>query len=172
MVYELIDDAGADGIWARILKHRLNMHDSVLKQCIKYLETKGYIRHMKSVENIGKKMYIKATLRPSDRATGGPWYTDSTLDEAFIDQLLRVVFETIRNRSSYLSRHGGGSAARTTSSGAATKTAQEGRHSGRDNRHSRRSRHCGCGRGGRGAGHRGHSAGQEAKRRSPVDGRP
>ncbi|EFX04040.1 DNA-directed RNA polymerase 3 subunit [Grosmannia clavigera kw1407] len=107
MVYELIDDAGADGIWARSLKHRLNMHDSVLKQCIKHLEVKGYIRDMKSVENIGKKMYIKATLRPSERATGGPWYTDDTFDEAFIDQLQRVVFDLIRDRSSYLSRHGG-----------------------------------------------------------------
>ena len=104
MVYELIDDAGADGIWARSLKHRLNMHESVLKQCIKHLEVRGYIRDMKSVENIGKKMYIKATLRPSDRATGGPWFSDGTLDEEFIESLQELVFDAIRNRSTYLSR--------------------------------------------------------------------
>ncbi|CAK7200625.1 34-kDa subunit of RNA polymerase III (C) [Sporothrix eucalyptigena] len=104
MVYELIDDAGADGIWARSLKHRLNMHESVLKQCIKHLEARGYIRDMKSVENIGKKMYIKATLRPSDRATGGPWYSDGVLDGDFIESLQELVFDAIRNRSTYLSR--------------------------------------------------------------------
>ncbi len=108
MVYELIDDAGADGIWARSLKHRLNMHESVLKQCIKHLEARGYIRDMKSVENIGKKMYIKATLRPSDRATGGPWYSDGVLDEDFIESLQELVFDAIRNRSTYLSRVRGG----------------------------------------------------------------
>ncbi|CAK7566243.1 MAG: 34-kDa subunit of RNA polymerase III (C) [Sporothrix epigloea] len=120
MVYELIDDAGADGIWARSLKHRLNMHESVLKQCIKHLEARGYIRDMKSVENIGKKMYIKATLRPSDRATGGPWYSDGVLDGDFIESLQELVFDAIRNRSTYLSRGRSSTTAPTTSSGTTT----------------------------------------------------
>ncbi|CAK7269442.1 34-kDa subunit of RNA polymerase III (C) [Sporothrix epigloea] len=120
MVYELIDDAGADGIWARSLKHRLNMHESVLKQCIKHLEARGYIRDMKSVENIGKKMYIKATLRPSDRATGGPWYSDGVLDGDFIESLQELVFDAIRNRSTYLSRGRSSTTAPTTSSATTT----------------------------------------------------
>lgn len=99
MVYELIDEAGGDGIWSRTLKGRLKMHESVLKTCIKYLESKGYITDMKSVEHPNKKMYIKANLRPSDRATGGPWYTDSNLDEAFITGLERIIFNFIKNKS-------------------------------------------------------------------------
>ncbi|KAB5578720.1 DNA-directed RNA polymerase III-like protein [Coniochaeta sp. 2T2.1] len=101
MVYELIDEAGSDGIWSRTLKGRLKIHESVLKTCIKHLETKGYITDMKSVEHPNKKMYIKANLRPSDRATGGPWYTDSNLDEAFILGLERVIFDFIRMKSAH-----------------------------------------------------------------------
>ncbi|ROV99644.1 hypothetical protein VSDG_03073 [Cytospora chrysosperma] len=108
MVYELVDAAGADGIWTRTLKARLQMHDSVLKQHLKFLESKAYIKDMKSVEHPNKKMYIKASLRPSDRATGGPWYTDSNLDEAFISELLKVIFDFITRQSTYRSVHGGG----------------------------------------------------------------
>jgi len=113
MVYELIDEAGADGIWSRTLKGRLKIHESVLKTCIKHLETKGYITDMKSVEHPNKKMYIKANLRPSDRATGGPWYTDSNLDEAFIVGLEKIIFNFIRMKSTHF-RGGGGEGSTAT----------------------------------------------------------
>jgi DNA-directed RNA polymerase III subunit RPC6 len=101
MVYAMIDDAGADGIWTRTLKARLGMHDSVFKAAVKALESRGYVSQLKSVENVNKKMLIKANLRPSDRATGGPWYTDSDLDEAFIAELEMFIFDYITRRSSY-----------------------------------------------------------------------
>lgn len=103
MVYEMIDEAGADGIWSRTLKARLGMHDSVLKGHLKWLESKVYIKDMKSVEHPNKKMYIKASLRPSEKATGGPWYTDGNLDEAFISELLKVIFDFITRQSTYRS---------------------------------------------------------------------
>lgn len=111
MVYSVIDEAGADGIWNRTIKNKLNMHESVVKNCIKFLETKGYIASMKNVEHPNKKMYIRANLRPSDRATGGPWFTDGELDTAFIAELQELVFDYIKNHSAYLSNHvpmGGG----------------------------------------------------------------
>lgn len=101
MVYTLIDEAGADGIWSRTLKAKLKMHESVLKQCIKNLEGKNYISDMKSVEHPNKKMYIRADLRPSERATGGAWYTDNNLDEAFIAELEVVVFNFVKLKSSH-----------------------------------------------------------------------
>ncbi|KAL7793158.1 RNA polymerase Rpc34 [Trichoderma ceciliae] len=107
MVYSLIDDSGGDGIWTQTLQKRLNMHDSVLKNAIKQLQAKGLIAPFKNVEHPNKKMYIKASIRPSDRATGGPWYTDQDLDEAFIEDLQRVVFDFIKRQSSYHSTHGG-----------------------------------------------------------------
>ncbi|KAG5979733.1 hypothetical protein E4U55_004826 [Claviceps digitariae] len=107
MVYSLIDDSGGDGIWSQTLQKRLNMHDSVLKNALKQLQTKGLIAPFKNVEHPNKKMFIKASIRPSDRATGGPWYTDQNLDEAFIEELQRVVFDFVKRQSGYLSTHGG-----------------------------------------------------------------
>jgi DNA-directed RNA polymerase III subunit RPC6 len=106
MVYSIIDEAGADGIWNRTVKNRLNMHEAVVKNCIKYLETKGYIASMKNVEHPNKKMYIIANLKPSERATGGPWFTDGELDTAFVEELQAVVFEYIKTNSAYLSSQG------------------------------------------------------------------
>jgi len=114
MVYSIIDEAGADGIWNRTIKNKLNMHEAVVKSSIKYLETKGYIASMKNVEHPNKKMYIRANLRPSDRATGGPWFTDGELDTAFIAELEELVFDYIKTHSAYLSSQGTGSSAPAT----------------------------------------------------------
>ncbi len=103
MVYSIIDEAGADGIWNRTIKNKLNMHEAVVKNCIKFLETKGYIASMKNVEHPNKKMYIKATLRPSERATGGAWFTDGELDTAFVAEMEAIVYEYIKTKSAYLS---------------------------------------------------------------------
>lgn len=76
-----------------------------MKNALKQLQTKGLIAPFKNVEHPNKKMYIKASIRPSDRATGGPWYTDQNFDDAFIEELQRVVFDYIKRQSSYHSTH-------------------------------------------------------------------
>lgn len=107
MVYALIDESGGDGIWSQTILRRLNMHDSVLKKALQALTVKGLIAPTKNVEHPNKKMYIKASIQPSDRATGGPWYTDQDLDEGFIESLQKVIFNYIKAQGSYNSRHGG-----------------------------------------------------------------
>ncbi|KAK2025453.1 RNA polymerase Rpc34 subunit [Colletotrichum zoysiae] len=117
MVYGAIDEAGGDGIWSKSIQNRLNMHDSVLKTAIKQLQGKGLIAPFKNVEHPNKRMFIKASMRPSERATGGPWFTDMALDEAFIEELQRVIFDYVKRKSTY---HSTGS---SSSSSAATRTA-------------------------------------------------
>jgi len=107
MVYAIIDEAGADGIWNRTIKNKLNMHEAIVKSCLKHLEARGYIASMVNVEHPNKKMYIKANLRPSDRATGGPWFTEGELDTVFIAELEGIVFEYIKTKSAYLGSQGG-----------------------------------------------------------------
>ena len=51
-------------------------------------------------------MYIKASIRPSDRATGGPWYTDNELDTEFISQVMSVLMEHVQRRTFYHSSSG------------------------------------------------------------------
>lgn len=99
LVYEQIDNSGNDGIWTRTIKHRLRIHESVFNACIKQLESKGYIRDIKSVENPNKKIYIKANTKPSDKTTGKAWHTDGELDEAMVDMMSAVVYHVIRDRS-------------------------------------------------------------------------
>lgn len=104
MVYGLIDDAGAEGIWSKTIKTRLNMHDTTMRTALKHLEAKRLISDMKSVEHLNRKMYIKASLTPSEKATGGAWYTDGELDEAMLFNLTSALYWYIHSKSFYKSR--------------------------------------------------------------------
>jgi DNA-directed RNA polymerase III subunit RPC6 len=103
-VYSLIDEAGDEGIWSKTIKARTNLHDTTFTQCIKHLSSKSMISEMKSVEHPTRKMYIKSSLSPSDRATGGPWYTDGELDEEFIEKAMGVLFHYISLGTFYRSK--------------------------------------------------------------------
>lgn len=104
MVYSLIEDAGQEGIWTKTIKMKTNLHDSLIRSAIKILETRHLITDMKSVEHPTRKMYIKSDLRPSERATGGPWYTDGELDEEFIEMISQVLYGYIKSKSFYQSK--------------------------------------------------------------------
>ncbi|KAL7620887.1 34-kDa subunit of RNA polymerase III (C), partial [Parahypoxylon ruwenzoriense] len=103
LAYEIIDAAGPEGAWQQDIKKRLNIQDNALRKALKELETKRLVRQFTNVENASKKMWIKFNLQPSARATGGPWYTDQYLDEAFIDVLQSVVLSIIKEKGSYKS---------------------------------------------------------------------
>ncbi|KAI6082487.1 RNA polymerase Rpc34 [Hypoxylon rubiginosum] len=103
LVYEIIDLAGAEGSWQQDIKKRLNLQDNALRKALKELESKRFIHQFTTVENATKKMWIKTGLQPSARATGGPWFTDQYLDEAFIDVLQSVVMRLIKEKGSYRS---------------------------------------------------------------------
>ncbi|KAK4161851.1 DNA-directed RNA polymerase [Cladorrhinum sp. PSN259] len=128
LVYQAIDEAGNDGIWKRTIEYRVNITEAVLKACIKILESRGLITTMQSVEQPNKKMYIRADLRPSDRATGGPWFNQNgELDSDLIETLQSIVFEFIKDRSTYRQKalapgSGAAGASRIPKNGAVTAT--------------------------------------------------
>lgn len=101
MVYSLIDESGAEGIWVKNIKNRSGLHDSTARAAIKFLEGKRYIADMKSVEHLNRKMYIKYSQTPSDKATGAPWYTDGELDEEFITIIEACLYKHIFELSYY-----------------------------------------------------------------------
>ncbi|EHK96901.1 putative DNA-directed RNA polymerase III subunit rpc6 [Glarea lozoyensis 74030] len=103
LVYGLIDESEAEGIWHKTIKARLNLHETALTLCLKQLQQKGLVGEMKSVQNPSRKMWIKAHLRPSERATGGSWYTDGELDEVFIQQICDLLYAHIKQKSFYFS---------------------------------------------------------------------
>jgi DNA-directed RNA polymerase III subunit RPC6 len=61
------------------------------------------VAEMKSVQHPSRKMWMKAHLRPSERATGGSWYTDGELDEVFIQQICDLLYAHIKKKSFYFS---------------------------------------------------------------------
>ena len=58
-----------------------------MNRCLKSLEHKAFIKPIQSAKFPKRKIYILAHLQPSDDVTGGPFYTDGSLDEEFVHQL-------------------------------------------------------------------------------------
>lgn len=84
MVYTFIEEAGSDGIWTRNIKNKTRLHDAVIRSIFKSLEKRKLISDFKSMEHPGKIFYIKASIQPSERSTGGPFITDNEIDEEFV----------------------------------------------------------------------------------------
>ncbi|KAK9235953.1 RNA polymerase Rpc34 [Lipomyces kononenkoae] len=99
MVYSYIESSGTEGIWTKTIKAKTNLHQSVVQRCLKSLESKRYIKNIKSVKYPTRKIYMLASLQPSIDVTGGPWFTDSELDTEFISSLLSIVFRYIMSES-------------------------------------------------------------------------
>lgn len=58
-----------------------------MNRAIKALESRNYIKSIKSVKFPTRKTFILAKLQPSEDVTGGPFYTDGVLDSEFIHQM-------------------------------------------------------------------------------------
>ena len=87
LVFSYIESSGREGIWTKTIRSRTNLHLIVMNRCLKSLEHKVFIKPIQSAKFPKRKIYILAHLQPSDDVTGGPFYTDGTLDEEFVHQL-------------------------------------------------------------------------------------
>lgn len=107
IIYSLIDNAGSEGIWQQDMRKKTNMRDQILKKVLKELENqKKLISSFTSVQAVSHRCYIKASIKPSEKATGGPWFADGDLDESFIEMLLAVTHNLIKQSGTYLSLRG------------------------------------------------------------------
>ncbi|KAH0562189.1 hypothetical protein GP486_003111 [Trichoglossum hirsutum] len=101
LIYSHIESCGREGIWTKNLKNKVNIHQSVLNRCIKSLESRNYIKAVKNVKYPTRKIYMLASLTPSEDITGGPWFTDSELDNEFISALLDAIEQFVSSKSFY-----------------------------------------------------------------------
>ncbi|KAK9447588.1 RNA polymerase Rpc34 [Limtongia smithiae] len=99
MVYSYIEASGTEGIWTKTIKAKTNLHQSVVQRCLKSLESKRYIKNIKSVKYPTRKIYMLASLQPSIDVTGDPWFTDSELDTEFVSTLLAIIRDFIASES-------------------------------------------------------------------------
>jgi DNA-directed RNA polymerase III subunit RPC6 len=117
IIYSIIDNAGAEGIWQQDIRKKTSVRDHTLKKVLKELESgKKLVKSFTSVQQVSHRCYIKADIKPSEKATGGPWFADGVLDESFIETLLGVTYNMIKESGSYFSASGGGGGTRSASS--------------------------------------------------------
>ena len=99
-MYGVVDEAGVEGIWSRHIQDRLSINQAPFNTAVKHLLSKRLIVPFKSVEHPNRKMFIKASIQPSERAAGGVWHNaNGELDEPFIEEVKRVIFDVIKDRS-------------------------------------------------------------------------
>ncbi|KAI9791267.1 MAG: 34-kDa subunit of RNA polymerase III (C) [Peltula sp. TS41687] len=101
MVFSHIEASGQEGIWTRSIKTRTNLHQSVVLKTLKSLEQKGFIKAISNVKFPTRKIYMLASLSPSEDVTGGPWFTDGELDAEFVRTLCDLTATFIHSRSFY-----------------------------------------------------------------------
>ncbi|KAL8984223.1 MAG: hypothetical protein Q9205_001753 [Flavoplaca limonia] len=99
LVYSYVESAGREGIWNRMLRIRSGLHMTVVGEAVKSLERRNYIKQIKTAKFPNRKTYMLAGLQPSEIVTGGPFYTDGTLDDEFVHQMSRWTERYIVGRS-------------------------------------------------------------------------
>ncbi|KAL9043477.1 MAG: hypothetical protein Q9214_003340 [Letrouitia sp. 1 TL-2023] len=101
LVYSHIEASEREGIWTRTLQSKSNLHMTVMNRCLKTLESKNYVKQIKSAKFPSRKTYMLVGLQPSEDVTGGPFYTDGVLDEEFVHQMSYWAERYILRRSWY-----------------------------------------------------------------------
>ncbi|RPA84231.1 RNA polymerase Rpc34 [Ascobolus immersus RN42] len=99
LVYQHVQESGREGIWTKTLKLQTKLHQTSITKAIKSLESKCFIKPIKSVKHPARKIYMLYHLQPSYEVSGGPWFTSSDMDQAFIHTLLDTVEQYIAAKS-------------------------------------------------------------------------
>ncbi|KAJ7276180.1 RNA polymerase Rpc34 subunit-domain-containing protein [Mycena haematopus] len=94
-----IKAAHNEGLWTKHLKTKTNLHQTIIDRCLKTLTQKKLIKRVPSVQHPTRKIYMLENIEPSVSLTGGPWYTESELDTAFIETISQACLKFIRDVS-------------------------------------------------------------------------
>jgi hypothetical protein len=99
VVLQIIERHGNAGVWVRAIKQTSRFNQPQVTKIIKRLEGRRLIKAVKSVVYKWRKMYMLFDLEPAKQITGGPWYTDQTLDVEYISGLRKVVLEILEKKN-------------------------------------------------------------------------
>lgn len=107
VVYKIIEEAGNKGIWIRDIRFKSNLNITQLNKVLKSLETKKYIKAVKSVSASRKKVYMLYDLEPDSTVTGGAWYQDQDFESEFVDVLSQQCTRYLVQRAEEAEKDGG-----------------------------------------------------------------
>ncbi|KAL3285827.1 hypothetical protein HHI36_000349 [Cryptolaemus montrouzieri] len=108
VVFRIIEEAGNKGIWIRDIRFKSNLNMTQLNKVLKSLETKKYIKAVKSVSASKKKVYMLYDLEPDSTVTGGAWYQDQDFESEFVDVLSQQCLRFLTEKAEEARKQGGG----------------------------------------------------------------
>lgn len=79
-----------------------------LNKILKSLETKKFIKAVKSVAASKKKVYMLYNLEPDTSVTGGAWYQDQDFEAEFVDVLNQQCYRFLEKKKEQMNSCGGG----------------------------------------------------------------
>lgn len=99
IVYLLVKDSAAEGIWIKDIRMKSGLHQNLLTKLLKTLEQRLLIKSVKSIKQ-NRKVYMLYDAVPSDELGDGPWFTqEGELDTGFVDAIKNVVYDWIANKT-------------------------------------------------------------------------
>lgn len=98
LIYNTIEMVQHKGIGNLELKSKVGMNPQQIRKIISKLEKKGYVKSFKPINSKIKKMWIIASINPTEEMTGGIWYTDSSFDKILMDSLIEKVSTMVASK--------------------------------------------------------------------------
>jgi DNA-directed RNA polymerase III subunit RPC6 len=96
-VFNIIKNAADVGLWTREIKRYSKINaQSEITNILKSLLQKKLVKQVKDIQNKTQKKYMLFDCEPSDKMTGGPWYTDAgEFDQEFYHETEKLVLKTL-----------------------------------------------------------------------------
>jgi DNA-directed RNA polymerase III subunit RPC6 len=99
MIYKLISDAAAQGIWAKELASKSKIPAGTLARLTKTLEHRKLIKQITPAQYKSRKVWMLFELEPATELSGGSWYKDGQIDSELISRLRSKTLEFLANSS-------------------------------------------------------------------------
>jgi hypothetical protein len=91
----MVERSAAAGIWVRSLKMNSKLQQATLNKILRRLEARKLIKAVTSVAYKNRRMFMGFDTAPSKDVTGGVWYSEATLDLAFITHVRKEAVKAV-----------------------------------------------------------------------------
>ncbi|KAI4492083.1 hypothetical protein M0802_010091 [Mischocyttarus mexicanus] len=108
IVYSIIEEAGNKGIWIRDIRTKSNLILIQLNKILKKLESKKFIKAVKSVAANKKKVYMVYDIEPNRSVTGGAWYHAQDFEVDFVKILNDTALDFLNKKIIHANKWDGG----------------------------------------------------------------
>ena len=96
MVLAVINDAGSNGVDAITIGQRTKLPRTEVLKSLQSLLHNQTIQETRNFVNRAQKIYMLSSLEPSERVTGGSFFTDRVLDNEFIQRAREVIHARLK----------------------------------------------------------------------------